>query len=175
MEDLPVLPRYSGETTDELIALKGSYRLDTIVMALDEAIQEKSGYVGKDGLTEEERIVLAVESLEREVNNGGYDQYFVNTPEYAPMIVAALTRVGRPDVAQLTQRAIDALGISGPVTVEKIEEAIHEDESERVEKLDACDREYYDKLISLEQALFAFVEANRDKIDLSYERTPRGW
>lgn len=69
---------YAGQTTDELLALAGEYRIDSLVCAFDEALGRKELAFGMDGLTPEERVVLAAEALEREVNNGGFDQLFVN-------------------------------------------------------------------------------------------------
>jgi hypothetical protein len=39
-------------------------------------------------LTDEERIILDIEALEREVNNEGYARFFVNSSkEFAPIII----------------------------------------------------------------------------------------
>jgi hypothetical protein len=45
---------------------------------------------------------MAVESLEREVNNGGYDQFFVNAAEYTPVIADSLSAIG----CQLSPRSL---------------------------------------------------------------------
>ncbi len=65
-------------------------------------------------LCDEERIVFAVEALEREVNNGGYCQFFGNSSrEFAPSIADALLRIGCPGTARITRKAIEAVGVSG--------------------------------------------------------------
>src|SRR5437879_4032538 len=107
MQDLQWLDGYSGETIDELIALEGKYRTDSLVLAFEQAMDQKAARVGQDKLTLEERVILAIEALEREVNNGGYDQFFVNlSREYAPIIVDALRRIGCPRTAEITQKAL---------------------------------------------------------------------
>src|SRR5262249_52433074 len=106
MPDLQWLDRYNGETFDELVALEGTYRTDSLVLAFEQAMDQKAARVGENKLTAEERVILAIEALEREVNNGGYGQFFVNTPEYAPIIVDALRRIGCPKVAEITDRAV---------------------------------------------------------------------
>ena len=89
------LDGYSGQSVDELLSLEGSCRCDSLVLAFEEAIGRKSQHNGANSLTVEERVVLAVEALEREVNNGGYDQFFINSSrEFAPTIVDALQRIG---------------------------------------------------------------------------------
>ena len=101
------LDGYSGETVDELIALEGKYRTDSLVLAFEHAMDQKAARVGVGKLTPEERTILAIEALEREVNNGGYDQFFFNSSrEYKPVILDALRRIGCPRTAVITQKAL---------------------------------------------------------------------
>jgi len=66
---------------------------------------------GVAGLTAEERVVLAVEAVEREVNNGGYEPALHRRIEaLAPYFVDSLEAVGAGEAERLTRRAIDALG-----------------------------------------------------------------
>jgi Domain of unknown function (DUF4375) len=93
-------------------------------VAFEEAISQKAERQGMQSLTEEERIVLAVEALEREVNNGGYDQFLGNSSvEFAPTVVGAVQRIGCKKTATITQRAIKALGISD-LTTQAISDAM---------------------------------------------------
>jgi len=121
---------YAGQTTDELLALEGEYRTDSLVLAFEQALQAKESRVGSRRLTDEEGVVLAVEALEREVNNGGYGQLFVNSSkEYAPVFVSALNRIGCPEVAKLTQQAINVLEIDGPITAQWDWESVEQTDS----------------------------------------------
>jgi hypothetical protein len=140
---LPFLEGYSGQTTDELIALEGTYRTDSLTAAFGEAVRQKAEAIGLTRLTDAERTILAVEAIEREVNNGGYDQFFGNTPELVPIAVAALARIGCPGTAALTQRAIDALGVTGALTTEAIESVICEENESRSDELERCDEAFY--------------------------------
>jgi hypothetical protein len=117
------LDGYRGQTVKELLALEGKFRVDSLVVAFEEAMRQKAARLGMKNLTEEERIILAVEAIEREVNNGGYDQFFVNAPEFAPAIVKSLRRIDCPKTATITQRALDSLGLRH-LTVEGIKKAI---------------------------------------------------
>jgi len=71
--------------------------------------------LGFDGLTEAERVWIAVEDLQTDVNNGGFDQYFLNssgdTAWFAP---AALRTIGAPSMATIVERANAAFGPDGP-------------------------------------------------------------
>jgi len=160
------LDEYSGQTTEELIALEGKCRTDSIVVAFEQALDQKEARVGREGLTEEERIVQAIEALEREVNNGGYDQFFINTKEYAPLAVAALNRIGCAKAAKLTQEAIDLLGIEGPLTVETVERVMEEADEALEERLGECDERYYQVAGDLAGPLLEFIKRHSDKITL---------
>ena len=107
MPDLRWLEGYNGESVDELIALEGKCRTDSLVLAFEQAMDQKAARIGEDELTAEERIILAIEALEREVNNGGYGQFFLNSSrEYAPIIADALRRISCPKTAEITQKAL---------------------------------------------------------------------
>src|SRR6266851_5171633 len=126
-----------------MTSLEGKYRIDSLVLAFEQAIGKKVQRGGVQSLTDEERVVLAVEALEREVNNGGYDQFFVNSSrEFAPTIVGALQHIGCKKIATITQRAITALGVSD-LTPEAIDAAMAGDDEQRVAKLNRCDDSYY--------------------------------
>jgi hypothetical protein len=157
MNDLKWLDKYSGQSTDELIALEGKYRTDSLVLAFEQAIDRKSARVGAENLTDEERVILAIEALEREVNNGGYDQFFTNSSNV----------IGCTEAAMLTQDAINALGIRGVITVEAIARMMFEKKNaELAEKLDDCTKRFYKIAGDLSSPLLAFIKNNTDKINL---------
>ena len=119
MADLQWLDGYTGQTLEELLALTNEYRIDSLVVALEQALDQKSTRVGEDSLSYEEITVLAIEALEREVNNGGYSQFFVNSScVYTPIIVESLRRIACPVSANITERAIKAAGFDGLAAAE---------------------------------------------------------
>lgn len=154
MAELEWLDGYSGQTVDELIALKGRYRTDSIVLAFEQAIDQKAARLGDEALTTTELTVLAVEALEREVNNGGYHQFFVNTMEYAPVIVDSLRRIGCPKTAAITRAAINALELP-ELTVAAIEEVIYAGDERRDQVLGECDDRFFAYQENIEEPLFA--------------------
>jgi hypothetical protein len=161
------LDEYKGQTTDELIALQDEYRTDSIVLAFEQALDQKVDRLGQASLSAEEKVVLAIVALEREVNNGGYDQFFINSSkEYTPIVVDALKRIGCAGTAQLTQQAIDTLGIKGQVTVEAIDRVMEEENNERDKKLEQCDERYYKVAGDLAGPLLEFIKSNKAKITL---------
>jgi hypothetical protein len=164
--ELKWLDQYAGETTEELLALVGTYRLDSLVLAFEEAIGQKEARNEDEGLTDEEMVVLAIEALEREVNNGGYHQFFVNALEFAPVILSALHRIGCHEVAQVTHRAIVSMGIGDTPTVEVIADVICEADARRDMALQTCNEEYFAKAPCLAEPLYAFIQTHKEKIRL---------
>ena len=163
MSDLKFLSDYSGQTAEQLLALEGEYRIDSLVLAFEQALDQKAAREGAGAVNVEERIILAIEALEREVNNGGYDQFFANSSrEFAPIIVQALLRIGCPKTAEITQRAIDALHLPD-LSVEGIETAM--EAAEDIEDdLNNCDNSYFAAGEDIAGQLFAFIKANKDII-----------
>ena len=157
---------YSGQTTAELIAMEKSFRIDSLVAAFQQAIDQKAARVREQNLTEEERIALAVQDLEREVNNGGYDQYFINSSEYRGIIVRALERIGCRRAATITKQAIDSLGISGLLTTAKIDQAMSKVDEKRSEILDECDHQYFANEEFIAGKLFEFIKANPGRVSV---------
>ena len=168
MEEQIWFEEYTGQSTDELLALEGKYRTDSIVVAFEQALYQKIDRVGYEKLSEEEKIILAIEALEREVNNGGYSQFFFNSSkEYAPILVNSLKRIGCENVALLSQEAIAILGITDNLTVEAIDAAMDAENEERDEKLSDCDSKYYSEAGDLSEPLLNFIKMNKTKIIIS--------
>ena len=164
MPDLKWLDRYSGETVDDLIALEGTHRIDSLVLAFEQAMDQKAAHHGDVQLTKEEQTILAIEALEREVNNGGYGQFFVNSSrEFAPMIVESLRRIGCPKTADITQVAVDIVK-QIPITREESENGTWMDNDARSDVLCECDNLYFERPENIAELLFAFIKANRSRI-----------
>ena len=160
------LERYSGQSADQLLSLEGKFRTDSLLLAFEQAISQKAERDGVQNLTDEERIVLAVEALEREVNNGGYDQFFTNSSrQFAPRIVDSLQRIGCQKTANVTQKAIKALGVSD-LTEEAIAAVMASDDEQRLAKLNQCDDGYYENAEPISERLLVFIKANKAAIRL---------
>lgn len=160
------LDDYAGQTVDQLIALEDTHRVDSLLLAFEQALDQKAAKLGDAELTEAEKVILAVEALEREVNNGGYAQFFVNSSsEYASVIVHALRQIGCPKTADITAKALSIVA-RAPITPEEIEDGSWEDNEERTEMFEACDSAYFDRPENIEARLFAFIKANRNTISL---------
>jgi hypothetical protein len=156
------LESYSGQTTDELIALEGRYRIDSIVLAFEQALQAK---LDREPISDEERLILAVEALEREVNNGGYHQFLVNSSsEYADVIVEALRRIDCPRTAAITEQALAAIQFTAGMPPADIAEFVMDRYDDFAEVLGKCDERYYGGDEPIADRLFQWIKHNRAKI-----------
>lgn len=82
---------YSGQTIEEIVSAADQYRTDSLVVAVEAAILQKVERLGEESVSEAESLVLAIEAMEREVNNGGYHQFFFNSSRvFTPVVARAL-------------------------------------------------------------------------------------
>jgi hypothetical protein len=138
------LDRYSGQTTAELISLEANYRVDSLVLAFEQAIQNKPFAE----LSLSERFVLAVEAMEREVNNGGWDQFFFNTEnQYDAYLNNALEAIGCPETAAVALDALDTY--NGGADADEFEE---------------LDNRYYALTEPIAERLFRYVADHQGEI-----------
>jgi hypothetical protein len=143
------LNNYSGESADQLFALETTHRVDSLVLAFEQAIQQHEAKRGFSALSVVEQDLLAIETLERDVNNGGYSQLFLNAqPEYIPQLVGALTRIGCPETAALTARAIAANAAN--------------DDAE----CSACDGAFFGGTEDIAGRLFEYLKTNRSTLSI---------
>jgi len=163
MADLGWLDGYSGQAVDELLAFEATEHVELLLQTLEQAIQEKVKVQRLASMTGVERMVLALMSLKREVNNGGYHQFFVNSSRrFAPAIVSDLERIGCASVAEITQSALDALKLP-ELSVDAIEAAVTPPDAERDRVLNRCDNRFYETN-ELSELLFAYVKKHPDGI-----------
>lgn len=158
------LDGYSGQTVEQLVALEGTHRIDSLVLAFEQAMDQKAARVGMEKLSVAEQTILAIEGLEREVNNGGYAQFFINSSnEYTPIIVDSLRRIGCPVTAEITQRAIDAAGRSSQ-PIADVRDGHFWVNPDCLDALGECDGEFFEYKESIENQLFDFIKRNKTEI-----------
>jgi hypothetical protein len=161
----PFLDSYTGQTIQQLIATKETHRIDSLVLAVEQALSGKP----EAELSEPERVVLAVEAMEREVNNGGYQQFFGNSSrKFTGFLVRALELIGCRKVAAISADAIAVLQWPEQFDsdiVEQIELGLSDDARG---KLDDCDSRYYANDENIEQRLFDYVEKHQHEIQIPF-------
>jgi len=156
----------SGDRTiEQLIDLEHEYRIDSVVVAIEDTLMDKPS------LTATEHIVLAGEAMEREVNSGGFKQFFSYTNEYAPILVAALRKIGVPKAAVIAEKAMRALGAEPDWSSEEYEEAASYENESVIAALNECDDAYYANDEAIADRLFEFIKTNRSDINLGADST----
>jgi hypothetical protein len=147
----------------ELVRLGASYRVDSLVAAIEGVIaaKERAGRA----LTEEQLVVLSVEAMEREVNNGGFDQFFRNASvRFAPRLISDLERIGAMKTRDVVKRAVHAVGIEwAQVTEDAVYGRLDDDEVADV--LSSLDSDYYMLDEDVAGLLFTFFKVNVENFD----------
>lgn len=135
------------------------------VVAMTEHLDDKTQY-GDDMsvLSEAERIFYITQTLEMEVNNGGFSQFFYNSSgNFSNELVSAFTAIGANATAAICQKAIAAFGRDIPVDRDKREEMLDELESEEIDEiLEECDGAFYDYEDNLNELNYNFVMKNKE-------------
>ena len=135
------------------------------VVAMTEHLDNKTQY-GDDMsvLSEAERIFYITQTLEMEVNNGGFSQFFYNSSgNFSNELVSAFTAIGANATAAICQKAIAAFGRDIPVDRDAREKMLDELESEEIDEiLEECDGAFYDYEDNLNDLNYNFVMKNKD-------------
>ena len=139
-------------------------RRDMIVMEIDTYLNEKSEYGEKiEKLNSSQRTFLFVENLEREINNGGFNQFYFNSSgDFSQETLNALLEIGAEKTAKVVENANSEFD-NGNVPKDRTErqnklELIEEKAEENWEK---CDTEFYEYQDDLTELLIAFILKNK--------------
>ena len=162
---------YSGQSTAELLACKTTHRADSILCAFEWGLQAKEQQDGPETINSKECVILALMALDREVNNGGYAQFFANSSvRFTPIIVDCLKTIECSATAAITEKAIALLKLT-QVSAEDAREAMYAEDEDRDAALNQCDNEFY-QLCEIGENLFSFVELHQNEIQLAKEFIP---
>jgi hypothetical protein len=132
------------------------------LFTLVESIQAKEGEIGFGKLTPREQVFFCVWSLEAEVNNGGFDQYFSNSAgDYAPETVVALRAIDAEHTASLVESAMALFGLEGP-------DSVRNTRHDELERLTDAQREVFSEL---DKRFFAY-EDNLGELLARYMQRP---
>jgi len=138
-----------------LDSLLSSDNLNSSVIDLDNFICELCEWGDNmDALTESQKNFYYNQNLEREINNGGFNQYFINSSgDFAHETINSLRTIGANHTADILQSAIDQFP-DRKVPRDRDERTelvgqIEETGNEKWEELDQKFFEYKDDLNSL--------------------------
>jgi len=136
------------------------------LIEMDNLISNKCNY-GENvaALNEHERLFFVTQEVEREVNNGGFDQFFFNSSgNFSNEIVKAFVTIGADTTAKICQTAIDVFNGKVPVEHGKRQimmvEELNQDESGEV--WDNCTSDFNGYQDNLADLIYAYIMEHKD-------------
>ena len=133
------------------------------VIALSQHIDEKCQYGDNmSALSEAERVFYITQTLEMEVNNGGFSQYFYNSSgDFANELVHAFTEIGAAKTAEICKKAVSIY--DGEVPADRAaREEVFADNEELEAILEECDNGFYAYEEDLDTLNYEYVMRNRE-------------
>ncbi|MCC5786127.1 MAG: DMP19 family protein [Phycisphaerales bacterium] len=158
-EDAEVL-RSADNDSDK--ALKVLMDVDTSINKELDAIDRSELWL--ELLSEPRRVFYAVYWLEAEVNNGGFDQYYINSPsDAASQVPGMLREIGMNDLAELVERA-NAVFPKGPPRSREARLAQMEKLGDAASgKWGEIDDEFFDRNYTCHGPLLDYVRRNEQQ------------
>ena len=136
------------------------------LISLSEKSTTRFWRVSFDELSFAERVFVCVWELEAEVNNGGFELYFLNySGDNSHFVVQSLLSIGANKAAALVDKAIDTVGAE--LMAEPHDDrfaALRTLSSEVRQRLSELDYEFYTYPDDLTELLYEFVQQHRNEI-----------
>jgi len=122
-----------------------------------------SGFSDINELSNPQKIFHYVQELEREVNNGGFNQYFWNSSgDYAMDTVEALKAIGANKTATIVQKAIDRFpNANVPVNKDEREELVEKIEETANPVWNELDQKFFLYEDDINTLNIEFIKKNR--------------
>ena len=157
-----------GKTVDEILSHTDTNETVNVITALLHRIGKKLETRGEGQLTETERRLLSVNSVEGQVSNGGFEQYFSNSQGNRAVTARAdLAAIGAGPAAELLRRAMAVFPGGNPETDQRKREKTMEQIAARAEPIwRQCDIEFYSLKESVTDLSLAYARKNRTDIIL---------
>lgn len=130
--------------------------------------ESESTAFGKQDFEEQsvpQKVFSSIWSLESEVNNGGFSQYFQNSSnETAGFVVDALRSIDAHQTAEICKRALMiAFPMGLPSSPEAISAAAANFAPDVEDALNSLDQDFYAYPNDLTELLYAYVSAHPDE------------
>jgi len=148
--------------------------IDFLITAFDinNSIIELDNYIGElcswgdalGKLTEPQKHFYFNQNLEREVNNGGFSQFFFNSSgNFTHETVVSLNAIGANKTAKILQEAIDQFPLSKvPIDQEERRELLEKIESEADPIWSELDQQFYNYEDDLNELNIQYIKQNRN-------------
>lgn len=139
-----------------------------IVIDVDDQLNKMSNH-GEDVelLNDLQKVALFIGNLEREVNNGGFSQFYWNSSgEFAQETVVSLQEIGAVTTANIVQKANNEFPHGEVARSKEARIAIINGIEEKAETVwEQCDEEFYKYTDDLADLLAKFIRENRQAFE----------
>ena len=131
------------------------------IIELDNFISELCSYgENMDKLTEPQKQFYYNQCLEREINNGGFNQYFINSSgDFAHQTIQSLIAIGANTTADILQKAINQFP----------DKKVPQDRDERIEIVEQIEETATEIWGELDEKVFDY-EDDLNTLNLSFVR-----
>lgn len=136
----------------------------SFIIEMHEYLSEKCDY-GEDieRLNDKQRVFYITQSLETEVNSGGFDQFFFNTGgNFANELVWAFNEIGAIKTAEICKRAIGAFGQNVPCDRFERQDVMESFNDEVSTLWSECDRSFLEYEDNLHELNYNYVMKNKN-------------
>ena len=146
---------------DNLEELLNSDDTNNSIIDLDTFIGDLCDYGNDmDVLTEPQKIFYLNQNLEREINNGGFNQYFINSSgDYTHETIHSLKSIGANHTADILQKAIDQFS----------DKKVPKDRDDRIEIVEDIEETSNEVWEELDQKFFEYVD-DLNTLNMEYIR-----
>ncbi len=138
---------------------------NTFVIDMCSKVFEKCDYGDEiDKLNEHERVFFITQTLEEEVNNGGFWQFFYNSSgDFSGELIDAFTKIGALKTAEICKQALSIF--NGDVPTDRDERGELLAQLDCNDFWDECDEAFYRYEEPLEELNYAYVMKYRSFFD----------
>jgi uncharacterized protein DUF4375 len=141
------------QSIDEILSIQDDTKF---AIALSTLVGDREEAVGYEHLSTAERVIYCVDGLEREVNNGGFLQFFDNAAgDHAMDTIESLRILGAPKTVALVVKAVGVFPHGRPAADrarrQQQTEQLGEEVETMFEQLDAAFNKYPEDLTGLER------------------------
>lgn len=120
-----------------------------------------------DRLTEPQKNFFFNQNLEREINNGGFNQYFHNSSgDYAHETLTSLQLIGADKTADILRQAIEQFpGSKVPNNIQERQNILEQIEGKANEVWEQLDEKFYTYVDNLNELNLNYVRQNRSSFE----------
>lgn len=161
-QDKPAVSMNEKISVEEIWTI---HDVNHFIISMDDYISGKCEYGNNmDELTDAERIFYITQSLELEVNNGGFSQYFHSSNgDFAGESIQAFKEIGAEKTAEICRRALGAFGQEMPSDRDEREKMLDTFSDHKTDViLEQCDDAFYNYEDNLNELNYAFILKNKE-------------